>query len=500
MFDLLEQIKNSSIETILDNNRAQNKEENDQYFTPVETAIYMSGMFKEFKKKELYILDPGCGFGNLSIILIANILTKQNKPKKIYLDLYDSDPTVLEKLKENISALEDICSLVNVELNCNIFLEDFLVSGINIVNSKNKSYDCIILNPPYRKLKNNSAHKKILMENKINVPNYYAAFLAISYRLLSEKGQVVAIIPRSFCSGTYFKDFRNDMIKHTKIERIHIFKSRKSLFYDEVVQETLIISLSKKNQKLNDKIQITESIKTDFSNIKNTYKRFDNVIFPTDKEKIIRIIHTNDKEIVDRMHQLPCDIEELGISVSTGPIVDFREEKRNLSFKYKVGSNPLIYLENFKNGFINHPIPINKPSFIIEDETNKKRLKPSGMYVLVKRFTTQEEKKRIVAGIFDNTSEPSQKVGFDNKLNYFHENCQGIRDKKIVQGLWLYLNSSVVDQYFRTYSGNTQVNVSDLKNFRYPTRKQLKEIGETIKEKDVLSQDEIDEIILRVCY
>jgi hypothetical protein len=37
--------------------------------------------------------------------------------------------------------------------------------------------------------------------------------------------------------------------------------------------------------------------------------------------------------------------------------------------------------------------------------------------------------------------------------------------------------SSIVDQFFRQFSGHTQVNSTDLRNMPYPTREQLEQIG-----------------------
>ena len=48
-----------------------------------------------------------------------------------------------------------------------------------------------------------------------------------------------------------------------------------------------------------------------------------------------------------------------------------------------------------------------------------------------------------------------------------------------------------MDCYFREWSGHTQVNASDLRRFRYPTREQLEQLGSTIT--DVFpDQDELD--------
>lgn len=490
---LLEKINKISIETASDKTRVQLKEKNDQYFTPMDIADFMSSMVKEVKKNQINILDPGCGIGNLTAALIVKICEWQRKPKVINVELYEVDKTLSNNLSENLFDLKSLCKNKGIDLNVKIQYEDFISAGLKKINKSDSSFDYIILNPPYRKLNSDSNHKKVLLKAGIDVPNYYAAFIAISNRLLKNKGQLICIVPRSFCSGIYFKSFREDLIMNTKIDRIHIFKSRRDLFYDEVLQETIILSLFKGVPKYNDKIQITESLKNDFTETKRTHKRFDNVIFPTDKDKIIRIIHTKDKEIVDKMHSLPCTLSDLEIGVSTGPIVDFREQPGSLKFEANFWSYPMIYQDNFEDGLIKWPIKSEKPGVIVADDKNYKRLRPSGIYVLVKRMTTKEERKRIVAAIFDNTNNPEQKVGYDNKLNYYHINHKGLYSKNFAKGLCLYLNSSMVDFYFRTFSGSTQVNVSDLKSLKYPTKSDLERIGREIT--ILPPQSEIDEIV-----
>ena len=59
-------------------------------------------------------------------------------------------------------------------------------------------------------------------------------------------------------------------------------------------------------------------------------------------------------------------------------------------------------------------------------------------------------------------------------------------------GLVLYLNGSAVDQYFRRFSGHTQVNATVLRQMRYPSRKSLIALGEWAKEQADLSQGIID--------
>ena len=133
----------------------------------------------------------------------------------------------------------------------------------------------------------------------------------------------------------------------------------------------------------------------------------------------------------------------------------------------------------------------------MENDNNKNRLRPAGIYVLVKRMTTKEEPKRIIAGLIDNSYVPEQKLGFDNKLNYFHINYRGLEDINFAKGLCLYLNSSMVDFYFRTFSGSTQVNVADLKSsIKYPSKKDLITLGSSLEINT--KQEKIDSTLERI--
>ena len=63
--------------------------------------------------------------------------------------------------------------------------------------------------------------------------------------------------------------------------------------------------------------------------------------------------------------------------------------------------------------------------------------------------------------------------------------------------LALFLNSTIVDDNFRLFSGHTQVNVTDLRRMRYPSRDQLIRFGRWSRSQDNLNQSKIDEFIQR---
>ena len=67
--------------------------------------------------------------------------------------------------------------------------------------------------------------------------------------------------------------------------------------------------------------------------------------------------------------------------------------------------------------------------------------------------------------------------------------------QQLAKGLAAFLNSNLVDQYFRQFSGHTQVNATDLRSLKYPNEARLMSLGERIGE-IFPSQDELDQMVM----
>jgi hypothetical protein len=83
-------------------------------------------------------------------------------------------------------------------------------------------------------------------------------------------------------------------------------------------------------------------------------------------------------------------------------------------------------------------------------------------------------------------------IGIENHLNVFHAKKQPISED-LAHGLAAYLNATAVDTYFRRFNGHTQVNATDLRAMRYPSREALIALGQWAKRRASLSQEQIDE-------
>ena len=57
----------------------------------------------------------------------------------------------------------------------------------------------------------------------------------------------------------------------------------------------------------------------------------------------------------------------------------------------------------------------------------------------------------------------------------------------------MYLNTTAVDEYFRRFNGHTQVNATDLRLIKFPSRDVLAKLGEWAKQQPELSQRLIDD-------
>src|SRR5579883_3060847 len=88
---------------------------------------------------------------------------------------------------------------------------------------------------------------------------------------------------------------------------------------------------------------------------------------------------------------------------------------------------------------------------------------------------------------------PGTSIAFENHLNYFHCNGKGL-EPALARGLAAYLNSTLVDAFFRLFNGHTQVNATDLRNIKYPTLSQLRSLGERIGAQ-FPGQSELDEFV-----
>jgi adenine-specific DNA-methyltransferase len=461
-------------------------------------ADFMASLFGPLPSV-VRLLDAGAGAGALTKAFVSRLCKNNHGVCATEATLYELDPLIQEALSETMDDCQRLCAEAGIRFGFTIHATDFIHEmsvrvGDTLFGTKPPAFDVAIVNPPYRKIATDSLERRSLRHVGVETSNLYAGFIALIQRLLVPGGQLVGITPRSFCNGPYFRPFREDFLASLEVHRLHVFESRAAAFRgDSVLQENIVFH-AVKGRKQPRELVISSSSGEPGDLVTERVVPFDEVVHKHDAEKFIHIPsasgHVVAKEAMDGLH---TSLASLGLTVSTGPVVDFRLRDA-IRQQPEKGTVPLLYPCHFNGGTVHWPKPdARKPNAILDNNETRRWLVRSGIYLLTKRFTSKEERRRLVACLFDPRDLDAKWLGFENHLNYFHENGHGL-EKNLAVGLFAFLNSTIVDQYFRRFSGHTQVNATDLRKLAYPDRITLQAIGAELKRLDQ-PQNEIDALV-----
>ena len=158
----------------------ERKQQWEQFLTPAPVAEQAAGLFTP-AVEPVRILDLGSGTGILAAMVAAHA------PAGSGVTAIEQD-TDLAKASE--VSIRQVCDDVEVIAKSvfDVLLDD--------------RFDRVILNPPYKKI---SPVTIPTASGGVKITNLYTAFLVIAIQALAERGECVAIIPRSWMNGEYFK-------------------------------------------------------------------------------------------------------------------------------------------------------------------------------------------------------------------------------------------------------------------------------------------------------
>lgn len=464
---------------------AKKKSQLGQFLTPAATAAFMAGLFPE-SSGECRLLDAGAGVGSLSSAFLERCASGYLNFKKIKLKAFEIDESIHTELHQTLLPF-----IHKLNFSFEIISNDFIEEAVNTIQFQKYDFTHAILNPPYKKIGSNSSARLLLRSVGIETVNLYSAFVALAVAAAAPGGQIVAIIPRSFCNGPYYRPFRYFILERAAIRHIHLFESRNKAFRDDdVLQENIIIRLERGGQQ--GPVTVSTSTDDSFSDLTTHQHPFDRIVFPADPERFIHVPTTTEKSAIELSPAVRYSLADIGVKVSTGPVVDFRL-KAHLRDMPEPGTVPLIYPGHLSMTGTVWPVAgLKKPNAIMRNDETEKWLYPNGFYCVVRRFSSKEEKRRVVASVVDPAAFGDHSVlGFENHLNLFHEDKHGLPEA-LARGLAVFLNMTAVDEYFRRFNGHTQVNATDLKLMKYPSRDALIELGKWAMQQETLTQEQID--------
>ncbi len=264
-------------------------------------------------RDEIRLLDAGAGVGSLTAAFVAEICNRKRRPKSVTVSAYEIDQNLCEYLYGTLEQCRQTCERAGIHFNSEVMHADFVDKAASLLRNEIFApiprYDCAIMNPPYKKISSDSIERLILREIGVETSNIYAGFLFLVLRLLEPNGELVAITPRSFCNGLYFKPFRKLFLDAVTLRRIHVFESRDMAFIEDSVLQENVVMHARKGRERAETVTVSSSTgpEDDFVTIREVHR--DKVVNPSDPEHYIHIVPltTSGASVAAQMDSLHID-------------------------------------------------------------------------------------------------------------------------------------------------------------------------------------------------
>lgn len=481
------------------------------YLTPVAVADFMAAQINHAGER-IRILDPGAGAGILLCAAVEALLCRPNAPSCIELVAYEVDHELANVLSEELARLQIWAADRGASVSVDVVRSDFILKHAAALRSlgglfphvaPELAFDVVIANPPYFKLNKTTDPRAAAAAAVVHgQPNIYGLFMGVGAALLRDGGELVFITPRSFASGPYFRLFRDRFFDCIRPELVHVFGSRREAFgRDAVLQENVIIKGVRQDGWPSEHVRGLLTISSsqgvgDLSEARRRVVSLDSVLDMESKEKVLRLpVSSADDELMRLVDRWPGSLSAYGLKISTGPVVPFRATE----FLDKAGNVPkshvpLLWMNHVQAMRVSWPIGRRKPEYIKRVMASEPLLVPNRNYVLLRRFSAKEEKRRLVAGPYLARASNAPVVGLENHLNYVYR-PHGTLTEDETFGLAALFNSKLLDIYFRTSNGNTQVSATELRSMPLPPRSVITAIGREARTLQN-SPAEIDQLVM----
>ena len=411
----------------------------------------------------------------------------------IELVCYENDSNIVDLLRSN---LEWACSHVAKNVSFRIVTDNYILSQIldynGMLGAKPSAdkFDMVIGNPPYMKIAKDAPEATAMPDVCYGAPNLYFLFAAMSMFNLKVDGEIVYIIPRSWTSGAYFKQFRKRFFEEGALEHIHLFVSRDKVFEKEsVLQETIIIKAKKTQSKPNTITITTTQSNADFSN-RTVFEAPYSTVVNGDESYVYLVTNTEEVQTLNELNRWADTLPDIGLKMKTGLTVDFRNREA-LRDSAEDDAVPLFYSQHIQDGKVvfpagkEHEYIVTEQRGLLQENTN---------YLFVKRFTAKEEHRRLQCGVYLARKHPEYaEISTQNKINFI----SGLRELSecVVYGLYVLFNSTLYDSYYRILNGSTQVNSTEINSMPVPPINTIEAMGkELIRVRD-MSEATCDNIL-----
>lgn len=467
------------------------RREHGLYLTPVPVADFMAGLARA-EGKSVRVLDPAAGTGILGCAAVEAMAAGGRPPRDIELVAYETDRSLLPPLRAVLRHLADWClERHGIRLSARVEGADFILAHAEALRppgeappcrGEGDAFDLVILNPPYFKIGKTDPRAAAAAKVANGQPNIYALFMAAGAALLREGGGFVSITPRSFASGSYFRRFRDAFFSMIRPLHVHAFESRRDAFRrDDVLQENVVLAGTRKDNRRRPAPDLPLAVSSS-GGVRDiaAARRHDVPLasaMPAPTDGPLRLPLSKEAlETLDLVDSWPGTLQAYGLNISTGPVVAFRAAGL-ISRTGRVPDThaPLLWMQHVRAMEVSWPLKGRKPEYIRRG-TGRHLLPADRNYVLLRRFSAKEEKRRLTAAPCLAGGRPGREIGIENHLNYIHR-PGGTLSPDEAWGLAALFSSRLLDAYFRCVSGNTQVSATELRAMPLPAHAAVAALG-----------------------
>ena len=453
------------------------------YATPPQAALHMAQAIPE-DLPYLNILDPGSGAGILSAAICETASSLHNPPH-LHIDAWETHPKLAEATLHTLQSAQTWLAPHGVHLTFTVINKDLLN---NPLPPGTDPYHLVISNPPYQKLPQQTAAQAAATHNlTFNPPNAYAAFMSIALKHLARRATVVFLVPRSFTSGSMFRNFRKDLFRRMHPTALHLFRLRNTLFQSQqVLQETLIITL-RNNPGLHSTVVSHSDSHLDLHESRS-FTIPTGTLLPQGPGPPVPIpFGPEDTVFLAHIRSWPDHLASLGLKASTGRIVLFRNTNH---LAYEPPTSPSTNLLLMHQV---HPMTVNTrrrrptdPSAFLNHPSTEHLILVPGPSLVTRRFSPKEQRPRIIAAPLPHHL-AHKPMAIDNHLNLIHPITTPL-PQLILNGLAAFLNSPAADLWTNLHIGNTHVGAADLEAIPVPSRENLSAIANLLPPHPTLQQ------------
>ena len=460
------------------------RSENGIYYTPpAVTNRLMEQVEKHgFNWLDVSVIDPACGGGAflspVSIsypfkwLVICNdkIITHITS----HLKGYEIDPFSgwLSQTLFEMTLLHEIA-------DTGIKIPKIVRIGNTLKLNKNETFDLVIGNPPYAKVKLDSELKSLYGRSVFGHANLYGLFTDKALKLLKPGAILAFVTPTSFLSGQYFKRLRHVLSSETDVLSIDFISARKGVFHG-VLQETVLACF--RNLKTDNSKAMSATIHID---ARQNYVVTENGecaiepsmdtpwLIPRDAEQAVLLRDSEDNFSY---------LKDYGYSVSTGPLV-WNRHKLQLRERKQKGAFPLIWADSISSDgrFVLKPHKKNRPRWVMLEFSREKHLLCNVPCLLMKRTTAMEQTNRLnVAIVGKNILQRFGGVSVENHLNIIRPK-DGAEPQISLETLRFILMSRPIDKVFRAMNGSVAVSAYELNALRLPNLRFAKMLDQAIQ-------------------